>query len=641
MVSASILLATEHITLGPSAQDLALLLAPANNELPPPLVDSSSSSSSSSLPSSTPTTTATLPLPLVLSDRYETLLDPPPVLVSGCVRLTGVVKNLTSVQIALVGFERQWHPANPRVRKELVNERVVLWTKEETSAAAAESPREDQDGGRTRRTRRLLNGCHKFPFSIPLPADVPPTLKVQYGQVAYKLIVTLHRAVLYPLRFTQSLSVRRCVPLFLRFPVTNHFPDSSRRSATLDETTKQLEVYCAQPQPLPQRPLTPPPSPAAAAPAADRTRRQFPLAPHTQHDSFTGPTASSEFTYTVTLPRAILRNTITTNNNNNTDIATTTSGSKNKPHTSHADTTHVIMLHLAPNTQRLDTIRGLECMIVERRSFRSSIIPTRQLPTIAPTVEEVVLTRPAVRYKLARTSGKKKVRRRVSGGVDSGFDEKEEEEEEEVVIDVDSDCDGGDEDENEEEEEKAGPLLPPSSTRSMPFMMSIGSDATVDVSTPTLAISHVVRIVVEYEPASRAASPSSTSDRPRSPTTTTTTTTTSPPPTTPTTTTTTISTSSMWRGRGPTSDAKRKTRVTIEIPVHIADALDDDQTDTEGDDYDGRASSRNPLPRHGGLLDHPPPSTDCNGHSSSMRLETSSSPAITSLRMLSSPPPSP
>ncbi|KAI8587715.1 hypothetical protein BDZ88DRAFT_508690 [Geranomyces variabilis] len=479
MVSATVHLASQHITLGPSAQDLAFLLAASTH--------SSDSNDAQQQQQPPPFSTPHAALPLVLSERFDSLLDPPPVLVSGHVRLTGVTKtsttsNISVVQVALVGWERESHPANPGVKKELVNERVVLWSKDNAGAGA----------------RRLADGCHEFPFSIPLPADVPPTLKVQYGQIAYKLVVTLHRAVLFPLKFTHPVIVRRCVPT-IRRSIGN-----SDESTTMSKPFAEEESNCSRVLSSPrQRPVSPPPSPSLHLfrnDDSDYHHNHFLFAPHLQRESFTGPTAASEFAYTVTVPRAIFR---TKNNNSN---------AKNN--------THIIMLHLAPNTHPLSTIRALECTIVERRSFRSSIVPSRELPTLAPTVEEEVLTRPAVRYKLALPSHD----------------------------DDDDDDESGNERETEEDEAAASLAC---GQRSMPFVMSIGDDATVDVSTPTLAISHVVRIVVEYEPAGLASESSPGAN-------------------------------SMWRttrGRG-SGDAK-KTRVTIEIPIYIADALDDEDNEDD------------------------------------------------------------
>ncbi|KAJ3162515.1 hypothetical protein HDU88_006674 [Geranomyces variabilis] len=489
MVSATVHLASPHITLGPSAQDLAFLLAASTHSS-----DNNNDAQQQQQPP--PFSTPHAALPLVLSDRFDSLLDPPPVLVSGHVRLTGVTKtsatsNISVVQVALVGWERESHPANPGVKKELVHERVVLWSKDNGGAGA----------------RRLADGCHEFAFSIPLPADVPPTLKVQYGQISYKLVVTLHRAVLFPLKFTHPVIVRRCVPT-IRRSMSN-----SDESTTMSKPLSEEDNNCSQVLSSPrQRPLSPPPSPSLHPFRNDNSddhHNHFLFAPHLQRESFTGPTAASEFTYTVTAPRAILR---TKNNNSN---------AKNN--------THIIMLHLAPNTHTLSTIRALECSIVERRSFRSSIVPSRELPTLAPTVEEEVLTRPAVRYKLALPSH-------------------------------DND-DNDDESGNERETEDEAASLA-CGQRSMPFVMSIGDDATVDVSTPTLAISHVVRIVVEYEPAGPASESSPGAN-------------------------------SMWRTtRGRGSGDARKTRVTIEIPIYIADGLDDeDNDDDSGDDTASSSSS--------------------------------------------------
>ncbi|KAJ3179115.1 hypothetical protein HDU87_003071 [Geranomyces variabilis] len=526
MVSATVHLASPHVTLGPSAQDLAFLLA-ASTPYP------SDNTMNDSQP---PSPGAPAALPLVLSDRFDSLLDPPPVLVLGHVRLTGVTKktsttsNITVVQVALVGVERESHPANPGVRKELVNERVVLWSKDGGA-----------DGGGGGSARRLADGCHEFPFSIPLPADVPPTLKVQYGQVAYKLVVTLHRAVLFPLKFTHPLIVRRCVPTIRRSISAPDHTTTATKPSEEEEDNHRTRLSSTR-----YRPLSPPPSPSLHPSRNndnnDYYHNHFLFAPHLQRESFTGPTASSEFTYTVTLPRAILRNN---NNNNNNGVARNNAN------------THIIMLHLAPNTQPLSTIRALECTIVERRSFRSSIAPSRELPTLAPTVEEEVLTRPAVRYKLA---------------LPSPHDDEDEEDE----------SGGGNEEAKDEEEEEAEALA---CGRSMPFVMSIGDDTTtVDVSTPTLAISHVVRIVVEYEPAGVGAPAGLTAclDRPRSPTTAAATTTTNA---------TTSSYNSMWRttrGRG-SGDAK-KTRVTIEVPIYIADALDDEEDEEDSDNDAARWS---------------------------------------------------
>ncbi|KAJ3147599.1 hypothetical protein HDU89_005215 [Geranomyces variabilis] len=481
MVSATVHLASQHITLGPSAQDLAFLLAAPTH--------SSDSNDAQQQQQPPPFSTPHAALPLVLSERFDSLLDPPPVLVSGHVRLTGVTKtsatsNITVVQVALVGWERESHPANPGVKKELVHERVVLWSKDNGGAGA----------------RRLGDGCHEFPFSIPLPADVPPTLKVQYGQIAYKLIVTLHRAVLFPLKFTHPVIVRRCVPTIRRS--MSNLDESTPMSKPFSEEDNNCSRVLSSPR---QRPLSPPPSPSLHPFRNDNSGdhpNHILFAPHLQRESFTGPTAASEFTYTVTAPRAILR---TKNNSSN---------AKNN--------THIIMLHLAPNTHTLSTIRALECTIVERRSFRSSIVPSRELPTLAPTVEEEVLTRPAVRYKLALLS---------------------------QDDDDDDDDESGNERETEEDEAAASLAC---GQRSMPFVMSIGDDATVDVSTPTLAISHVVRMVLEYEPAGPAFESSPGAN-------------------------------SMWRTtRGRGSGDARKTRVTIEIPIYIADALEDEDNEDDG-----------------------------------------------------------
>ncbi|KAI8921000.1 hypothetical protein DFJ77DRAFT_448200 [Powellomyces hirtus] len=395
-------------------------------------------------------------LSLVLSDRFDAFLDPPPVLVSGTVRLENVQAGVTSIDITLLGMEKEAHPANPFVEKYLVKETVELWK---------------GDG-------RLPDGSHEFPFSIPLPSDVPPTLKVQYGEVFYRLTVALHRKFLPQLTFHQQVDVRRCYP--------------SRAMSRSQSRSKSPASRKAM-SPQPRSPILGPRSIRSNSTDSRRSGSADPLSPtlappvmlERTKETFSGPTGEQEFTYTVSLTRPILRDDVETK----------------------------IDLHLENNKEKVGSVRTVECTLVETRSFRSDLISFHAaMPTYKPATEECVLTKPPVKYKLSQHQIMQQ-------------------------------------------------------RHTLPFSLLV-SEAAPDVATPTLAICHVVRIVIEYEPGGNAESAAQDDEQDRG--------------------------RSLWRDvTTPKGSVKKhKKHLVVEVPAYIADAVDAEEEVEDEEDVDNAAETQ-------------------------------------------------
>ncbi|KAJ3282344.1 hypothetical protein HK104_010933 [Borealophlyctis nickersoniae] len=168
----------------------------------------------------------------ILVDAFDTLIDPPPVLVCGSVRLdvftslsSSIARKLT---VELVGVEKENHPKTAGYIKQILREHIVLWEaprgrtvdprivlEPEALDETRASPAPDSDvqderpdgvenmdaassghdhasinsdgttGGEVDlRHKELTVGSHEFPFTFAVPADIPPTVRVHHGAAA-------------------------------------------------------------------------------------------------------------------------------------------------------------------------------------------------------------------------------------------------------------------------------------------------------------------------------------------------------------------------------------------------------------------------------------------------------------------------
>ncbi|TPX71489.1 hypothetical protein SpCBS45565_g01169 [Spizellomyces sp. 'palustris'] len=410
---------------------------------------------------------------IVLDREFDALLDPPPLLIHGRVQVE--VKGSSTVnrvEVGLVGIEKEYHPANPFVEKELVKEELVLW--------------EGVEGERT-----LGDGSHEFSFSIPFPSDVPPTLKVPYGEVSYKVIVTLHRKLLFPVTSHQDVIVRRCFPARARstsktrsvspsartpkFGLRGRSPtrDSLRSSSSTDSRQSSRrslmtveegsQTWSSLTRTLSGESFASPTRLISRADAEPSPQHydERPFVIERKNEVYTGPTSDGEFIYSVTLPRPILRD----------------------------ENEIKVELCIEDGTEQVGSVRTIECDLIERRSFRYDC-PFDNLPSFKPAMEESTLTKPSIKYKLSQHQIMQQ-------------------------------------------------------RHSLPFLLDV-TEAAPDVSTETLAISHIVRIGIEFEPGGDAAS-AQHNDEERG--------------------------RSIWRNHAMGKKKKRRRLVVVEIPALIRDAV--------------------------------------------------------------------
>ncbi|KNC97792.1 uncharacterized protein SPPG_06787 [Spizellomyces punctatus DAOM BR117] len=148
-----------------------------------------------------------------------------------------------------------------------------------------------------------------------------------------------------------------------------------------------------------------------------------------------------------------------------------------------------VELCIEDGTEQVGSVRSIECDLIERRSFRYDC-PFDNLPSFKPAMEESTLTKPSIKYKLSQHQIMQK-------------------------------------------------------RHSLPFLLDV-TEAAPDVSTETLAISHIVRIGIEFEPGGDAVSAQDTGEeRGRS----------------------------IWRGHAIGKKKKRRRLVVVEIPALIRDAV--------------------------------------------------------------------
>ncbi|RKO89942.1 hypothetical protein BDK51DRAFT_42877 [Blyttiomyces helicus] len=151
---------------------------------------------------------------------FSTYVDPPPVLLCGILKVN-VPRNMptaSSIYVALVGTEKEDHPIQVPVVKQVYSEKATCWEGIATwdAAVAALGPGE---------VVGLAAGSFEFPFTFAIPADVPPTFSVEYGTVAYTLTATIYSGhALWPITASTPVEVRRTFPARARPPKSPAMP---------------------------------------------------------------------------------------------------------------------------------------------------------------------------------------------------------------------------------------------------------------------------------------------------------------------------------------------------------------------------------------------------------------------------------
>ncbi|KAI8826596.1 uncharacterized protein EV422DRAFT_3245 [Fimicolochytrium jonesii] len=374
-------------------------------------------------------------LPLALAERINDLFDPPPVVFNGSVAVYNLKNTFTGIEVEFRGVETEYHPSNPYIGRELVSETEVLWNSERDGAGS------------------LSDGRHDFPFTISIPPDLPPSLKLRHAEVSYKLTVKLQRKHLYPLAYHREVVVRRGFPSstrssFVRMSISSNItspplrstsglivePARSRSDSNLSNNVRIVDMFphvdgmgmaLADPH-APQTARTEPiPRLLSSSTSGGNYSHQWklPTTMERRTETFRGTTPKEEFEYIITLPRPLLRDDILSK----------------------------VDLELKDKGQSVSTVRHLECSLRERQTFEHVWVPlTRRLTTLQgmePAVENFTVTKHPIKYKVASDQ-----LQQSSGG-----------------------------------------------SASFPFSLATTA-AAPDCRTAMLNVEHFIRIVIEYEP---------------------------------------------------------------------------------------------------------------------------------------------
>ena len=163
---------------------------------------------------------------------YESMFDPPPVLLCGHLQLqwqqnglvanSAMIREMKDVERIVVEFrgqEREKHPKTLGARKEIWKDTVTVWESpnaegSRANASVAEqstaTETEDDDGGESIDSTESpaeapvpityhegpsepfqLGRVYEIPFTIAVPPDLPPTVHVAYGSVSIIRLVYL------------------------------------------------------------------------------------------------------------------------------------------------------------------------------------------------------------------------------------------------------------------------------------------------------------------------------------------------------------------------------------------------------------------------------------------------------------------
>ncbi|KAJ3048559.1 hypothetical protein HK097_010434 [Rhizophlyctis rosea] len=445
---------------------------------------------------------------------YESMFDPPPVLLCGHLQLqwpsNGLVANSTMIRemkdverivVEFKGQEREKHPKTLGARKEIWRETATVWespivaeSRTNAIAAAGQSTAtetEDDDGGDASDGTESpaeapvpityqegpsepfqLGRAYEIPFTIAVPPDLPPTVHVAYGSVAYKLTATIQYKHHRSIQIAEEVYITRLFPAASQAPVVPPAPrptsllptDHAFMSTTIfPSTTMALSPPSSRNDN--RRSLPPPPRPTSTGPhvnthnrassdlsnlqqqhagqllrslAPSPTPPPFMIARKTE--TFSGPTSSQEFVYTTTVPRPILR-----------------------------QDNHVkASISLHSGRIGVDRVKKVEAWLGERRSFRSKL-SFQDMYTKA-TVTDHVLSTP-VSYKLGSRSLNSNSS--SSSSTHSG---------------------------SFAPRPSTSSIHPPADdTPPLSIMLPMSTSTQVDITTPTFSIAHFIKIIIEYE----------------------------------------------------------------------------------------------------------------------------------------------
>ncbi|KAJ3188189.1 hypothetical protein HDU85_005339 [Gaertneriomyces sp. JEL0708] len=343
--------------------------------------------------------------PVVLNPQFDSYLDPPPVLLSGTLSVDIAkdpffsFRTIKAIGVSLLGYENAYHPSGPPSQQRILKETVELWLKHDNNDP-------------------LPPGIHAFDFSMPVPVDAPPTLKIEYAEVEYYVEATVNRSL------GGDIKVRKNVRLVRGWPTAG----KGRGSLSRPES----------------RASTPRGTPNAGTPVVSRKAKEYREADIEVHyspvlnrkgrlsrnskSSMQNPTSGgldshdspiiapidksgSNFSLLNRASSFVLDGTPRSSQSNLSTIGRTYTSPTSPPvytytvslpHPFFLDTTPTIVLSLSPCTHALQTLQSITATLHETRTFPPSQLPA--LPTssfpLKPPVESKVISPQPVKYKL-------------------------------------------------------------------------------------------------------------------------------------------------------------------------------------------------------------------------------------------------